>query len=127
MWKEKEHAGRKFVAVQFSVDADQNRRGVARATSSGESLEEMKDRFALGTTWRFTKIIFFTGENPQYLHTVCNLRLSTAARLLQSTRFPTAPEPVTTIVAVLKLQDSQRFDLMAVPADILVQRRSAAN
>ena len=44
--------------------------------------------------------------------------------MLQSTRFPTAPEPVTTIAAILQLKDPQRFDLMAVPARILDKRRS---
>ena len=37
-----------------------------------------------------------------------------------------APEPATTIAAILQLKDQQRFDLMAVPAEILDQRRSAA-
>ena len=72
----------------------------------------------------------FTGEKAQYLHTACriaiNLRSSRAARMLQSTRFPTAPEPATTIAAILQLKDQQRFDLMAVPTTILEQRRSGA-
>ena len=37
-----------------------------------------------------------------------------------------APEPATTIAAILQLKDQQRFDLMAVPAEILEQRRSGA-
>ena len=72
----------------------------------------------------------FTSEKAQYLHTACriaiNLRSSRAARLLQSMRFPTAPEPATTIAAILQLKDHQRFDLMAVPAAILDQRKSGA-
>ena len=72
----------------------------------------------------------FTSERAQYLHTACriaiNLRSSRAARMLQSIRFPTAPEPATTIAAILQLKDQQRFDLMAVPTAILDQRRSGA-
>ena len=37
-----------------------------------------------------------------------------------------APEPATTIAAIFQLKDQQRFDLMAVPTEILDQRRSGA-
>ena len=67
-----------------------------------------------------------TNEKPQYLHTACriaiNLRSSRAAPLLQSMRFPAAPEPAATTAAISQLKEPQRFDLMAVPKAILGQR-----
>ena len=129
-WKAKEQTGRKLVVILLSLDADQYCIGVARAAKSGESLETLQGRFATGTVWRFPNVTLNTSEKAQYLHTACriaiNLRSSRAAAMLQSTRFPTAPEPVTTIAAILQLKDQQRFDLMAVPTEILDQRRSGA-
>ena len=129
-WKGKEQTARKLVIVLLSLDADQYCLGLARAAKSGESLEALHSRFATGTEWRFSNVTLFTSEKAQYLHTTCriaiNLRSSRAARLLQSISFPTAPEPATTIAAILQLKDQQRFDLMAVPAAILDQRRSGA-
>jgi hypothetical protein len=129
-WKAKEQTGRKLVVILLSLDADQYCLGLARAAKSGESLEALQARFATGTVWRFSNVTLNTSEKAQYLHTACriaiNLRSSRAARLLQSMRFPTAPEPATTIAAILQLKDQQRFDLMAVPTKILDQRRSGA-
>ena len=129
-WKGKEQTGRKLAIILLSLDADQYCVGVARQAKSGTSLDELKLRFKPGTPWRFTKVTLLTNEKPQYLHTACrvaiNLRSSHAAPLLQSMRFPTAPEPATTIAAILQLSDQQRFDLMAVPTEILEQRRSGA-
>ena len=108
-WKGREQTGRKLVIILLSLDADQYCLGLARVAKSGESLEALQSRFATGTVSRFTKTILFTGEKPQFIHTACriaiNLRASHAARMLQSTRFPTAPEPVTTIAAILQLKD----------------------
>ncbi len=129
-WNAKEQTGRKLVVVLLSLDADQYCIGLARAAKSGESIETLQGRFATGTAWRFSNVTLHTNEKAQYLHTPCriaiNLRSSRAARLLQSMRFPTAPEPATTIAAILQLKDQQRFDLMAVPTEILSQRRSGA-
>ena len=129
-WKGKEQTSRKLVVILLSLDADQYCLGVARAVKSGESLEALQGRFATGTVWRFSKVTLFTGEKAQYLHTACriaiDLRSSRTARMLQSMRFPIAPEPSTTIAATLQLKHQQRFDLMAVPTTILEQRRSGA-
>ena len=129
-WKGKEQTSRKLVVILLSLDADQYCLGLARAVKSGESLEALQGRFATGTVWRFSKVTLFTGEKAQYLHTACriaiDLRSSRTARMLQSMRFPIAPEPLTTIAATLQLKHQQRFDLMAVPTTILEQRRSGA-
>ena len=130
MWQGKEVSTKKLVVVLLSLDADQYCIGIARATKTGESLDTLKARFATGKAWRFSKVALFTNEKPQYLHTACriaiNLRTSRAAPLLQSSRFPKQPEPVTTIAAILQLKSTQRFDLMAVPSVILDERRSGA-
>ena len=38
--------------------------------------------------------------------------------------FPEAPEPTTTIADVLQLKQIQRFDLMAIPTEIIDERTS---
>ena len=40
--------------------------------------------------------------------------------------FPTAPSPVTTIADVLQLKQGQRFDLMAILAQVMSERQSGA-
>ena len=47
-----------------------------------------------------------------------------STRLLQSTAFPQAPVPTATIADILELQQMQRFDLMAIAAKILEERKS---
>ena len=90
----------------------------------------MLQRFAPGATWRFSKARLVTSEKPQYNSTACriaiDLRASRSTPLLQSTLFPSAPSPTTTIAAVLQLKHQQRFDIMAVPAAVLDKRRSGA-
>ena len=44
--------------------------------------------------------------------------------MLQSTSFPEAPVPTCTIADILQLQQMQRFDLMAISAKIINERRS---
>ena len=46
--------------------------------------------------------------------------------MLQSMSFPRTPCPTTTIADILKLKQTQRFDLMAIPDTIIAERRSAA-
>ena len=46
--------------------------------------------------------------------------------MLQSSSFPAAPTPTTTIADVLQLNKLQRFDLMAIPSSILDKRCSGA-
>ena len=105
--------------------------GVARQRQNNvEDLNNLLRRFASGTTWRFSKARLATSEKPQCIITACRidieLRASPATALRQSTLFPVAPSPATTIAAVLQLKNQQRFDLMAVAAAVLDRRRSAA-
>jgi len=67
-------------------------------------------------------------DKPAYIHTSCriaiDLRKSQAQALLQSTSFPQAPLPTVTIADVLQLTQMQRFDLMAIVAKILDERKA---
>ena len=67
-------------------------------------------------------------EKPAFIHTSCriaiDLRKSQAQALLQSTSFPQAPLPTVTIADVLQLTQMQRFDLMAIVAKILDERKA---
>ena len=46
--------------------------------------------------------------------------------MLQSASFPDGPTPTTTIAEILQLKQTQRFDLIAIPATIIAERRSGA-
>ena len=107
-WKGKEQTSRKLVTILLSLDADQYCLGLARSQKSGDSLEALQRRFAPGTVWKFSNVTLYTSEKAQYVHTACriaiNLRSSRIAPMLQSMRFPTAPDPTTTIAATLQLK-----------------------
>ena len=63
------------------------------------------------------------------MHTSCRIVIdlckSQAEALLQSTSFPQTPMPTVTIADVLQLTQMQRFDLMAIVAQITDERKAA--
>ena len=89
----------------------------------------MQERWQTGTTWKF-KAIKLLNEKLAFVHTSCHiaidLRKSQIQAMLQSTGFPEAPEPIVTIADILELKQMQRFDLMAIPAEIIDERVSGA-
>jgi hypothetical protein len=102
--------------------------GVAKLQRKDKTeLKQLQDRWKIGTTWRF-KALTLLNEKPAFIHTSCriaiDLRKSQAQALLQSTSFPQAPLPTVTIADVLQLTQMQRFDLMAIVAKILDERKA---
>ena len=98
------------IVLQSKV-ADQYCLGVAKLQRKDKTeLKQVQDRWKTGTTWRFK----------------VDLRKSQAQALLQSTSFPQAPLPTVTIADVLQLTQMQRFDLMAIAAEIIDARKSGA-
>ena len=115
------------IVLQSKV-AEQYCLGVAKIQKKDEAeLKKVQDRWQTGTTWRF-KVITLLNEKPAYVHTSCritiDLRKSQAQALLQSTSFPQTPVPTVTIADVLQLTQMQRFDLMAIAAKILDERKT---
>ena len=118
----------KIQIVLQSKVAEQYCLGVAKIQKKDEAeLKKVQDRWQTGTTWRF-KVITLLNEKPAYVHTSCritiDLRKSQPLALLQSTLFPQAPVPTVTITDVLQLTQTQRFDLMAVVAKVLDERKA---
>ena len=115
------------IVLQSKV-ADQYCLGVAKLQRKDKTeLKQLQDRWKIGTTWRF-KALTLLNEKPAFIHTSCriaiDLRKSQAQALLQSTSFPQAPLPTVTIADVLQLTQMQRFDLMAIVAKILDERKA---
>ena len=115
------------IVLQSKV-ADQYCLGVAKLQRKDKTeLKQLQDRWKTGTTWRF-KALTLLNDKPAYIHTSCritiDLRKSQAQALLQSTSFPQAPLPTVTIADVLQLTQMQRFDLMAIVAEILDERKA---
>ena len=104
--------------------------GVAKLQKKDKTeLKAIADRWQVGTTWRL-KALKLHNDKPAYIHTTCrvavDLRKAQAQALLQSTSFPQTPVPTVTIADVLQLKQMQRFDLMAIPATIIDERKSGA-
>ena len=120
----------KVQIVLQSKQAEQYCLGVARLQKKDETeFKKVRDRWQIGTTWRF-KAITLLNEKPAYIHTSCriaiDLRKSQAQALLQSTSFPQTPVPTVTIADVMQLTQMQRFDLMAIVAKVLDERKGGA-
>ena len=118
----------KLQIVLQSKQAAQYCLGIARLQKNNETeLKKLRERWQVGTTWRF-KGIQYVNEKSAYIHTTSrvaiDLRKSQAQPLLQSTSFPQAPVPTVTIADVLQLTQNQRFDLMAIVAKVLEERKS---
>ena len=127
-WKGQQIPTQKLQIVLQSKAAEQYCLGVAKLQKKDETeLTKVKDRWQTGTTWRFTAITL-QNDKPAYIHTSCriaiDLRKSQAQALLQSTSFPQTPVPTVTIADVLQLTQMQRFDLMAIVAKILDERKA---
>ena len=120
----------KLQIVLLSKHAEQYCLGVASLQGKNEAeLKKVRDRWQIDTTWKFKSIILLN-EKPAFIHTSCrvaiDLRKSQAQALLQSTSFPPTPVPTVTIANVLQLTQMQRFDLMAIVAKVLDERKSGA-
>ena len=126
-WNGKQIPTQKIQIVLQSKVAEQYCLGVAKIQKKDEAeLKTIQARWQTGTTWRF-KAITLLNDKPAYINTTCriaiDLRKSQAQALLQSTSFPPTPVPTVTIADVLQLRQMQRFDLMAIVAKILEERK----
>ena len=131
-WQGKAQTSKKLVAILVSTNPREYCMGVARIQrNNGQELQALLQKFGPGTSWKFSKVVLQKSEKPQYINTsvriAIDLRASHATALLQSTQLPNAPEPATTVADVLRLRGQQRFDLMAVPTEVLNCRRTAAS
>ena len=102
--------------------------GIAKLKAGDKKeLQRVLDRFKKGTTWKCSKVKLLE-EKPAFIHTTCriaiDLRKSQFMPVLQSVTFPKAPAPTCAIADVLQLKQLQRFDLMAVPAKVMAERRT---
>jgi len=129
-YNENQVSTQKVQIVLQSKQAEQYCLGVAKLQKKNETeLKKVRDRWQIGTTWKF-KAITLLNDKPAYIHTSCriaiDLRKSQTQALLQSTSFPQTPVPTVTIADVLQLTQMQRFDLMAIVAKVLEERKSSA-
>ena len=127
-WQGNQVPTQKLQIILQSKIAEQYCLGVAKLQKKDKNeLKAIAARWQIGTTWRF-KSLTLLNEKSAYIHTPCriaiDLRKAQAQALLQSTAFPQAPAPTATIANILELQQMQRFDLMAIAAKILDERKS---
>jgi hypothetical protein len=127
-WKGNQVNTKKLVCVLLSQNPQQYCLGVAKLLFKNDTeLTKQHDKFKKGTIWKFAKIKF-VDEKPQWVNTPCHavldLRKSGTTAVLQSPGMPSHPEPPCTIADILTLKQVQRFDLMAIPTEILDQRRT---
>ena len=128
-WGGKTIQNKKVVCLLQSTRADQYCLGVAKLIKKDEpELNKLQRKFATGTTWKF-KTVKLLDDKQAWIHTSCritiDIRKSRVVSVLQSPHFPLAPEPTCNIADVLQLKHVQRFDLMAVPKEILDERSTS--
>ena len=128
-WEGKTIATQKLQIVLQSKIPEQYCLGVAKIRKTDKAeLKLISERWKTGTEWKFQTLTFLN-EKTAYIHTPCriiiDLRKAKACAQLQSTSFPQTPVPTVTITDVLQLKQMQRFDLMAIAAEIIAERKSA--
>ena len=121
----------KLQVLLQSKKAQQYCLGVAKLQNQNyEGLKTLQKRFPEGSTWKFQGLKLLN-EKPAFVHTSCriaiDLRKSKTEATLQSASFPPAPVPTCNIADILQLRQTQRFDLMAIPATIIEERKSGAS
>ena len=129
-WQGNQVNTQKLQIILQSKIAEQYCLGVAKLQKKDRTeLKKMADRWQIGSTWRL-KDLTLHNDKPAYIHTPCriaiDLRKTKTEKLLQSTSYPPTPVPTITIADVLELKQMQRFDLMAIPAAIIDERKSGA-
>ena len=127
-WKGNPTKTEKIQVILQSKIANQYCLGVAKMQKGDKAeLKKIEERWQTNTTWKF-KTIKPLNEKAPFIHTTCriviDLRKSIADKTLQSNVFPEAPEPTVSIADVLQLKQMQRFDLMAIPTEIIDVRTS---
>ena len=130
-WQGKNVSTRKLQLILLSTWPEQYCLAIARQKKNNtKELDALKEKYCPNTMWKLSKVALLTSEKSQYIHTPCriaiDIRNTRIVPMLQSTSHPTMPSPATTIGSVLQLKKQQRFDLMAIPSNILDKRHSGA-
>ena len=116
--KDKDNKDSKTEKKEKDKKADKKEKKDKGSKKDKKELHQMLKRFAVDTTWKFTAVKL-VDDTSAFIHTTCriiiDLRKTTATAMLQSVSFPRTPCPTTTIADILKLKQTQRFDLMAIP------------
>ena len=104
--------------------------GIAKLQKKDKKeLQKLLQYWKVGSTWILSQVKL-TEDKSAFVNTACqiviDLRKSKATAMLQSASFPDGPTPTTTIAEILQLKQTQRFDLIAIPAAIIAERRSGA-
>jgi len=111
-WQGKQVETQKVQVLLQSYRPEEYCLGVAKLQKKDKKeLQQVLDRFAVNTTWKFTAVKLLD-EKSAFIHTTCritiDLRKTTATAMLQSASFPRTPCPTTTIADILTLKQMQR-------------------
>ena len=128
-WNGKDVTTKKLQVILLSPNPAQYCLGVARIRKDQpQELQSLLEKYKKNTGWKFSKIKLLE-EKACYIHTACrvtiDLRKSTSIAMLQSAHMPKAPDPACRIADILLLTQTQRFDLLAVPSEIMDERRNS--
>ena len=125
----RQQEGAKLQCILQCEDGKQYCLGVAkmRNRDKGELQKLMEDTWKENAVFKLTNIALHK-EKPAFIHTnnriVIDLRNTKKEWVLQSPRFPLAPEPANTIADILQVTETQRFDLMVLIRAIIQERTS---
>lgn len=125
----REKEGAKLQCILQCEDPAEYCLGVAKMQSQdkGELKKLMETTWNENAVFRLTDISLHK-EKPTFVHTNCrlviDLRKTKKTALMQSPKFPLAPEPNRTIADILQVTETQRFDLTVMIREIMQERTS---
>ena len=122
-YRGKKEEARKLYVLFITKDASQYCIGVARMQRGKlQELTDLKKKFSINTVWKLDGLVLDKQEKTAYIHTepkiAINVRTTPVKSMLQSTAFPSTPEPSINLSDVVSLKENQRFDLTALVTEV---------
>ena len=119
--KGKKEQARKLYLLLITKDASQYCVGIARMQrGKQQEITDLQKKYSINTVWKMDKIVLDKQEKTAYIHTepkmAINMRsITNVTSMLQSTAFPSAPEPSINLSDIISIKEYQRFDLTEAP------------
>ena len=119
----KKEEARKLHLLLSTKDASQYCIGVARMQrGKHQEITDLQKKFGINTIWKLDSLVLDKQEKTAYIHTepkiAINVRATGVKSMLQSTTFPSAPEPSISLSDILCLKEYQRFDATVLITEI---------
>ena len=127
----KKEEGCKLYLLLITKDASQYCTGVARMQrGKKQEIADLQKKFAINTVWKLDGLVLDKQEKTAYIHSepkiAINMRTTSVKSMLQSTAFPSVPEPSISLSDIISIKEYQRFDCTALVIEVTRESATSA-